>query len=249
MAREIGTLQMTDTDPTTVHDEAVTVTIEPGMIGAKETTEGTEPGGIAPDIVTEGTNPAGSILHILTVDGILPPIHPLAHTTGHHVLQSHPIPIEKKASEYRTGAYIWSYLFNTHIPRISPPPPRESTSAHKTAHTKLDSDPTSDIPAPEPAPSAQPELELELVTSPVPIELSLAARRAKRQAILAKYAGVTSVNTTEASPSPGPSSAVQQPPPSAVVSDPQSQRHSVVVENGAGPASRDMSVVPSRESS
>jgi serine/threonine-protein kinase PRP4 len=82
------------------------------------------------------------------------------------------------------------------------------------------------------------------VTSPVPIELTLAARRAKRQAILAKYAGVASVNTTEASPSPGPSSAVQQPPPSAVVSDPQSQHHSIVVENDAGPASRDISMGP-----
>ncbi|KAI9453902.1 kinase-like domain-containing protein [Lactarius psammicola] len=95
--------------------------------------------------------------------------------------------------------------------------------------------------------ASQPELELELATSPVPIELTLAARRAKRQAILAKYAGVASVDTTEASPTPGPSSAVQPPPPSAVVSDPQSQRHSIVVENGAGLASRDMSVGPSHQ--
>ena len=139
---------------------------------------------------------------------------------------------------------IWD--FDTHISRISPPP-RESAPTYKTTHAKLESNPPQKEPAPEPAPSTQPELELELVTSPVPIELSLAARRAKRQAILAKYAGVASVNTTEASPSPGPSSAVQQPPPSAVVSDPQSQHHSIVGENGAGPASRDMSVGPSRE--
>jgi hypothetical protein len=144
--------------------------------------------------------------------------------------------------------YLIICIFDTHIPRISPPP-RESTSAHKTAHTKLESNPPQSPPAPEPAPSAQPELELELATSPVPAELTLAARRAKRQAILARYAGITSVNTTEASPSPGPSSAVQQPPPSAVVSDPQSQHHSIVGANGAGPASRDISVGPSRESS
>jgi hypothetical protein len=141
--------------------------------------------------------------------------------------------------------YLIICVFDTHIPRISPPP-RES---HKATHTKLESNPPQSPPAPEPAPSVQPELELELVTSPVPIELTLAARRAKRQAILAKYAGVASVNTTEASPSPGPSSAVQQPPPSAVVSDPQSQHHSIVVENGAGPASRDISMGPPRESS
>jgi len=76
--------------------------------------------------------------------------------------------------------------------------------------------------------------------------VTLAARRAKRQAILAKYAGVASVNTTEASPSPGPSSAVQPPPPSAEVSDPQSQRHSIVGENGAASVSRDPSAGPSQ---
>jgi serine/threonine-protein kinase PRP4 len=96
----------------------------------------------------------------------------------------------------------------------------------------------------DPAPPAQPELELELATSPVPIDVALAARRAKRQAILARYAGVASVNTTEASPSPGPSSAVQPPPPSAEVSDPQSQRHSIVGENDTGVVSRDQSVGP-----
>jgi len=91
--------------------------------------------------------------------------------------------------------------------------------------------------------------ELELATSPVPIEVTLAARRAKRQAILAKYTGVASVNTTQASPSPGPSSAVQPPPPSAVISDPQSQHHSINGGNGVGSASRYQSVGPSSESS
>jgi len=103
-------------------------------------------------------------------------------------------------------------------------------------------------PPPDPALPTQPELELELATSPVLIEVTLAARRAKRQAILARYAGVSSVNTTEPSPSPGPSSAVQPPLPSAVVSDPQSQRHRIIGENGAGSISRDQSAGPSRTS-
>ncbi len=106
MAREMGTLQMTDIDPTTVHDETVIVIIERGMTDANEMIEGTGPGGTAPDIVIEGTNPAESILHMLTDDGVLPPIHPLVHTTAHHVLQGRQILIEKKASEYRPSAYI-----------------------------------------------------------------------------------------------------------------------------------------------
>jgi hypothetical protein len=114
MARGISTLRMTDIDPTIVHEETVTVTeiIEQGMIDAKETTdasemiEGTGLGGTAPDIVIiEGTNPVESILHMLTDDGILPPIH-LAHTTVHRVLRSPLILIEKKASECRPCAYI-----------------------------------------------------------------------------------------------------------------------------------------------
>jgi len=109
----------------------------------------------------------------------------------------------------------------------------------------LESKPPLSAPPPNTALPTQPEPELELATSPVPIEVTLAARRAKRQAILAKYAGVASVNTTQASPSPGPSSAVQPPPPSAVVSDPQSQRHSIIGENGVGSTSRDQSVDPS----
>lgn len=50
-------------------------------------------------------------------------------------------------------------------------------------------------------------MELELPPSPPPVEVILAAHRAKRQAILAKYAGIASVSTS-ISPSPGPSSAV-----------------------------------------
>ncbi|PPR05163.1 hypothetical protein CVT26_012249 [Gymnopilus dilepis] len=66
------------------------------------------------------------------------------------------------------------------------------------------------------------EMELDLPTSPPPVEDILAARRAKRQAILAKYAGVASVSTS-ISPSPGPSSAVQPATPSVNMSNTVSQ--------------------------
>ena len=135
--------------------------------------------------------------------------------------------------------------FDMHTHRISPPLRGSSPSSRKI----LESKPPLDTPPPNTVLPAQSGPELELATSPVPIEVTLAERRAKRQAILAKYAGVASVNTTQASPSPGPSSAVQPPPPSVVVSDPQSQRHSVIGENGVGSTSRDQSVDPSSESS
>jgi len=62
------------------------------------------------------------------------------------------------------------------------------------------------------------EMELDLPNSPPPVEDILAARRAKRQAILAKYAGVASVAATVSS-GPGPSSAADSPipnPPSSI---------------------------------
>jgi serine/threonine-protein kinase PRP4 len=73
-------------------------------------------------------------------------------------------------------------------------------------------------------------MELEIPPSPPPLEATLAARRAKRQAILAKYTGASSV---AASPSPGPgfSSAVQPPNPVSR-SDPVSQTQSFVSTPG-----------------
>lgn len=72
------------------------------------------------------------------------------------------------------------------------------------------------------------EVELDLPTSPPPVEETLAARRAKRQAILAKYAGIASTTLSQGvSPSPGPSSAVEPPPASPFVSNVVSQSHSV----------------------
>ena len=67
-------------------------------------------------------------------------------------------------------------------------------------------------------------LDLDMPPSPPPIEATLAARRARRQAIIARYAGVTSVG---ASPSPGPSSAVQPPQPHSSLSNPVSQTRSI----------------------
>lgn len=64
-------------------------------------------------------------------------------------------------------------------------------------------------------------MDLEIPTSPTPVEDILAARRAKRQAILAKYKGLESIATSVSS-SPGPSSAVQ-PPPSLPTSNPVPQ--------------------------
>jgi len=120
MARGIGTLQTTDIDPTTVHDETVTVIIERGMIDVEEMTEENEmidatgPGGPAPDIVIAGMNPAGSILHTTIDDGMLP-LHRPSRTMVHRVLQGLLIRIEKKASEYRFDAYIRSYVSLTRI--------------------------------------------------------------------------------------------------------------------------------------
>jgi len=69
-------------------------------------------------------------------------------------------------------------------------------------------------------------MELDLPPSPPPVEDILAARRAKRQAILAKYTGVTSVPESVSS-GPGPRSAAQSPVPDSFSSvsnlAPQSQ--------------------------
>ena len=79
-------------------------------------------------------------------------------------------------------------------------------------------------PQPPPTPTDPPrqsEMDLDLPLSPPPVESRLAARRAKRLAIIAKYAGIAS------SPSLGPSSAVQPPQPISSISDPISQAYSV----------------------
>ncbi len=67
------------------------------------------------------------------------------------------------------------------------------------------------------------DMELEIPSSPPPVEDILAARRARRQAILAKYADASS--TADAS---GISSAAE-PPTKFASSDPLSQKHMVNV--------------------
>ena len=68
-------------------------------------------------------------------------------------------------------------------------------------------------------------MDLELTTADKD-EALRKARRARRQAIMVKYTGITSVGVQSVSPSPGPSSAVQPPPPFSSISDLQSQLHS-----------------------
>ncbi|KAI0738089.1 kinase-like protein [Daedaleopsis nitida] len=84
-------------------------------------------------------------------------------------------------------------------------------------------------------------MELDLPPSPPPVEETLAARRARRQAIMAKYAGTASTNAAP-SPSPAPSSAVEPPPTTPDVSNFPSQAHSVVGTPGAVDPSRATSV-------
>ncbi|KAF9268367.1 kinase-like protein [Marasmius fiardii PR-910] len=57
-------------------------------------------------------------------------------------------------------------------------------------------------------------MELDIVPSPPPIEETLAGRRARRQAILAKYAGIASTSDSVSQPS-GQNSATQEHPPSS----------------------------------
>lgn len=73
------------------------------------------------------------------------------------------------------------------------------------------------------------ELDLEAEMVPKSVEETLAERRARRQAIRAKYAGIASAalsTNATASPSPGPSSAVSLPPLTPSEADIVSQNHS-----------------------
>lgn len=97
----------------------------------------------------------------------------------------------------------------------------------------------------EPPKQPEPELELDVETEPKPIEETVAERRARRQAIRAKYAGIASTALSigdGVSPSPGPSSAVLQPPPTPYVSNPISRTHS----SAATPGAMDISAAPSK---
>jgi serine/threonine-protein kinase PRP4 len=242
MARGIDITEMIAIDEITAHDGTVTAITEEEMKGGNEMIDETGPGETATGIAIVGTTIAEGVLRMPMSDAIVLPSLHVVHPILHPVCERRLTPTGKRASEYRSSLVMFG--FDTHTPRISPHPSRGSSPAPRKNRTTLESNTPLNAPPPNPAPSTQPDAEIELTTSPVPVEVTLAARRAKRQAILAKYAGVASVNTTEASPSPGPSSAVQPPPPSAVVSDPQSQRHSIIGENGVGSTSRDQSAGP-----
>ncbi|KAN0075564.1 Protein kinase-like domain containing protein [Tylopilus felleus] len=106
-------------------------------------------------------------------------------------------------------------------PRTTPTPPS------RTPSERMQTEPPQVEPPPPSMPKTEPELELEMdVTQSA--DASRAARRARRQAILARYTGIAS-NMRSVSPSPGPpSSAVQPPQPVSSVSDLPSQPHSAV---------------------
>lgn len=110
-------------------------------------------------------------------------------------------------------------------PRPSPRLRSVTPSVHPSfSHSSSASPPPQRLEQPRP-PQPAPEMDLEL-NSPDKEEALRKERRARRQAILAKYAGVVSVSTQGVSPRPGPSSAVQPPPFILPVSDLQSKPHS-----------------------
>ncbi|KAI1785638.1 kinase-like domain-containing protein [Ganoderma leucocontextum] len=113
-----------------------------------------------------------------------------------------------------------------------PPRARAARPSDVQAQTK---------PHSKPQPAPEPEMVLELPPSPPHVEETVAARRAKRQAIMAKYAGIAS-STQGPTPSPGPSSAVEPPPATPDVSNLPSQAHSVVGTPGASESVRGESI-------
>ncbi|TBU29290.1 hypothetical protein BD311DRAFT_276559 [Dichomitus squalens] len=118
--------------------------------------------------------------------------------------------------------------------RRGPSPPLSKAARQSDAQAKQEA------PS-QPQAASEPEMELELPRSPPPVEETLAARRAKRQAILAKYAGIASTSQGP-TPSPGPSSAVDPPPATPDVSNFPSQAHSAVGSPGPSGSVRGESV-------
>ncbi|KAH7890126.1 kinase-like domain-containing protein [Phlebopus sp. FC_14] len=116
-------------------------------------------------------------------------------------------------------------ISNGHVPPPKVFEDKEEGEISPHLSPRTPSAPPSEPPRPSMPPQPQPELELELNQSEVD-EAARAARRAKRQAILAKYAGIASV-AQSVSPSPGPSSAVQPPQPVSSVSNPHPQLRSL----------------------
>ena len=131
---------------------------------------------------------------------------------------------EKKASEYQCTTCT-NHLSCHFLPRISPARSPRLTSPTPSIQAPSEATRIQKPVQPPVPPQPDPELDLEVDTAAVE-EAARAARRARRQAILARYSGIASANKSM-SPSPGPSSAVQPPPPVASVSD-TLQPHSAV---------------------
>jgi serine/threonine-protein kinase PRP4 len=99
------------------------------------------------------------------------------------------------------------YVFS----RISPRPPSRARSAQLSQHADTAKRAGEKPPY---VSESKPDVELEIPSTPPPVEDIIAARRAKRQAILAKYSGQASLN---ASPSPMPRNSAEPPPESPAV--------------------------------
>lgn len=110
----------------------------------------------------------------------------------------------------------------------SPPRRRRSPSSSTSISTPASSHPTP--PDSNPLPAAEIEMELELPVSPPPIEDVLAARRAKRLAIRAKYEGLASVSAdrTPTSPNGAPP---HSPPANAVSPTPKMSEFALAKED------------------
>lgn len=135
---------------------------------------------------------------------------------------------EKKASKYQSTNCMSHLSCRFLLPRISPT--RSPRPASPTPSTAAPSEVTQIQKQPPALLQPDPELDLDVDTAAAE-EAIRAARRARRQAILARYNGVVSANKS-ISPSPGSSSAVQPPQPVASVSD-TLQPHSAVHTPGS----------------
>lgn len=134
-----------------------------------------------------------------------------------------PIPRRRKASRCRN---LVNSSFNTiHSEpsshhRISP----RHSSVDVSIPSRAQSPSLARTTQPEPQKEPETEMELEIPTTPPPVEATLAARRAKRLAILAKYSNQpTPVPSNIGTPLSGTSSAVPPPLSTASISNNLSQ--------------------------
>ena len=122
----------------------------------------------------------------------------------------------KKASKCRKSHPLLVLSILTYLRRISP----QCSSADVSIPSRTQSPAAARITQPESRKEPPPEVELEIPKTPPPIETTLAARRAKRLAILAKYSNQPTPDPSNTgTPLSGISSAVPPPPSSVSVSD------------------------------